>query len=276
MPGSDALAAGITATNDLLLTGINNAVNWKVAQENRNLQRETNAQNEALMREAWARDDTARQRMVKDLEAAGLSKWLATGASPMTSSPISLQAPQNDFKMNLSADGLSHAYQNMLQFAQTRQETENAKETGKVIAHQVDEAEARARIAQHDADVFENRQDVASTDPAYLKYISEALNTIAGRNSTGAQVRSILDGFGQKVDAGVNGVKNYFSQEAKEERKEKREVKKDEKYEARYGYERRKPLSMSDWAKANQIKLGSYQAAKLYDEYKNNFLRDAK
>ena len=266
--GAGSLAGGI----------IGNAVNWKIAQENRGLQRETNAQNEALMREAWARDDTARQRMVKDLESAGLSKWLATGASPMTSSPISLTAPQNNYKADFSgmSDAFLHAYQGVNDIRRTIQETENAKETGKVIAHQVDEAEARARIAQHDADVFENRQDVASTDPAYLKYISEALNTIAGRNSTGAQVRSVLEGLGERADTTMNNVKNYFSKEAKAERKEKREVKKDEKYEARYGYERRKPLSMSDWAKANQIKLGSYQSAKLYDEYKQNFLRDAK
>ena len=253
---------------------INNATNWRIAQENRNLQRETNAQNEALMREAWARDDTARQRMVADLEQAGFSKWLASGASPMTSSPISLTAPQNNYNADFGAgaDALAHAYSNYQNMVRTEVETENAKETGEVIKNQVDESEARARIAKHDADVFDGRADVASTDPANLKYLAELIKGLKGQSQIGQDVKN---GFGQLKEA-AGDLKEYFSPEAKAERKEKRELKKDEKYEKRYTYPRRQPMSMSDWAKANQIKLGSYQAAKLYDEYKHNFLRDAK
>ena len=57
--------------------------------------------NAAMTREAWARDDTAHQREVSDLEAAGLSPLANTTGNQVTSplsapSPIAMQAPQID------------------------------------------------------------------------------------------------------------------------------------------------------------------------------------
>lgn len=260
------LAAGIEATNDMITTGINNAVNWNIAQENLAYQRETNAQNERLMREGWARDDSSRQRMVEDLEKAGLSKWLATGTSPMSSSPIQLQSPHNDFKMNLNADALSHAYENYLRYEQTEKQNNILDKQGEIAQNNVEESEAKARIAQHDAKVFENRADVASTDPAYLKYISETINTLTGKNNVG---KSVQEGLGSLADS-VTKAREERKQ-AKAEKKAKKAKEKKEKRIARQGYDYEKPLSMSQWFKTHQIKPGSQEAVKAYWEYVNNF-----
>ena len=183
-------AAAVSGGLSIFSSILNNAVNWKLQQETRNLQRdltrEANRQNESLMREAWARDDTARQRMVADLEQAGLSKWLAAGASPMSSSPISLSSPDvaNNYQSNVdfgsAADKALAAYRNVQQAYQTEMQTQYIGKELELIKHQIDAAEADARQKKHDADVLDTRDGVMSNDPQYAKYASIILHILKG------------------------------------------------------------------------------------------------
>lgn len=159
----------------------------KIAEDNLQMQKDTNAQNESLMREGWARDDQSRQRMVSDLESAGLSKWLATGASPMSSSPIQLSAPQNQYKADYSmmADAMAHAYNNFMQGVQTIKQNKILDKQAEVISEDLAIKQAEKRIKEHDANVFENRPDTASTDPATLKYVSEVIKALKGEREVG-------------------------------------------------------------------------------------------
>ena len=76
-------------------TGIYNAIqNDKVAKENLALQKEHFQYQKDLQKQIFEREDTAVQRRVKDLEASGFSKWLATGQSAGAGSVVGTSAPQ--------------------------------------------------------------------------------------------------------------------------------------------------------------------------------------
>lgn len=181
-----AVASGVATMASNLGTNIVNLIN---NERNIDLQNRTNAQNERLMREAWARDDTARQRMVADYEAAGLSKWLAAGASPMTSSPVSMQSPQSNFNAKLGGelDAALAAYSNMLAANETKAQTDLIEQQRLAAVADTKTKEAQARVAEHDADVLTARAG-ASNDPAYIKYLDEGINTLSGKSSRSESV----------------------------------------------------------------------------------------
>ena len=186
------------------------------------IQREINAQNERLMYEGWARDDTARTRMVQDLESAGLSKWLATGASPMSSSPVTLssatqqapqaQTPQMNYKADYSmmADSVLHAYQNFLTAEQTRRQNYILDKQGEIASQDLAIKQAERRIKEHDADVFDSRPDTASTDPTTLRLLSELSKTLSGKRNE--EVKEVLDGLGNTADSAVSVIKKHHDE----------------------------------------------------------------
>lgn len=76
-------------------------------ERNLRYQRETNAKNEELMRESWAREDNAVQRRVADLKKAGLSPTLAAGSAAASGSPVQMVAPKSNLRGGYGAQTLA-------------------------------------------------------------------------------------------------------------------------------------------------------------------------
>ena len=88
------LGTGLQVGADVLINKANREHETWLNEQNIAFQRETNAKNEALMRESWLRDDNAVQRRTKDLEAAGMSPLLAAGSAAGNSGTVSMQSPE--------------------------------------------------------------------------------------------------------------------------------------------------------------------------------------
>lgn len=266
-----AFLAGVGSAGSGLFNAGLNFLNY---QEQKNV----NRWNQENQLQAWARDDTARQRMVQDLESAGLSKWLATGASPMTSSPIQLSAPKMD---NINLDAAQHMYDNYITEKQTDAQTKlqasqaAAADASKEVAEAEKKIKAQElRVKTHDADVLTNRDDVASTDPMWMKYISEGLNTLRGSNTTG---RGIVGAY-QELQKAMDERKEQ-KREEKRIAHEKKEEKKDEEFRENHPYERRKPMSQSQWMTQHNIPRTGENAqiyAKEYFRYVDSYYRDSR
>lgn len=112
---STLLAGGLlTAVAAVVGAGINAYSQHKTNQANQEINQANIDYNTAQTQEAWERDDTAHQREVADLEAAGLSPLASTGGLNVTAplgapSPIAMQAPQID--TNALVQGLLGAAQ---------------------------------------------------------------------------------------------------------------------------------------------------------------------
>lgn len=99
---SSLLAGGLLAAiAGIAGAGINAYSQYKTNKANQEINQANIDYNKAQTEEAWNRDDTAHQREVADLEAAGLSPLVSTSGASVTSplgapSPIAMQAPQID------------------------------------------------------------------------------------------------------------------------------------------------------------------------------------
>ena len=190
----------------------------------------TNQQNERLMREQWQREDTAMQRRVKDLEAAGLSKWLAAGTGGASaSSPITLQTP--DF--NFIGDAITAGVTNDATRAQTKKAKEEAEiilQTASSVAEKAQaearEATANALMAEHDADVLKGRPKQMRGDTGTIKNASALANLIGDVVDS-----STAKGFVQSFKDRVNAMRDEAAEKQKAATAE-RERKKREKEEA--------------------------------------------
>lgn len=146
------LGAGVQAGSDVLINKANREHETRLNEQNIAFQRETNAKNEALMRESWLRDDNAVQRRTKDLEAAGMSPLLAAGSAAGNSGTVSMQSPEAKHRSEYKSPQVgAMLQQGLMQAAALRAQSELAEKANELQSEQIDVNRQQAATAQEQA-----------------------------------------------------------------------------------------------------------------------------
>ena len=133
------------------------------------MQKETNAQNIDMLKQSWAREDTAAYRRAQDLKSAGLSPVLAAGSAASTMAPIQIKAPQLE-KVGpslMSALGVLQMNQNIAQ----------SQEQIKLLREQRESNALENMIKLRDYNIYD-KWGVPYTAPSRVKEIASALNAL--------------------------------------------------------------------------------------------------
>lgn len=162
-----------------------------------------NAQNAALTRESWARDDTAVQRRANDMIAAGINPVMAAGSAATTSSPIPMQSE--------GAGGMGAALQSA---GQSIMGAPNAYQMFKRSAAATLAAEAAARqqnaaarITEHDATEVENNRDPRNKG-VIDQLLSGMPKLIKAMREGSSSVSDLVNGDPSKIKAQTEPMEN--------------------------------------------------------------------
>lgn len=212
-----SLSAVLGAIGAGLIGGIanvaGNAINYKSTQKTNETNKEINQSQldfqRAQTQAQWERDDTAHQRQVADLEAAGLSPLAATNgaqSSPALGAPsmLGMQAPQVDFN-NLVQSALQEK-------ALNETERHNREQEGQKNIELTQNAEKIQQEAQKIE--IENKQveNTFKYQSNYLKYLADQLEETNRHNKQEEYLKKLQaksEEYYKSIQAQTHGKSNY-------------------------------------------------------------------
>lgn len=149
LTGEYGLLTNPTGAWDKFKNGNTNEVNKEIAEQNLAFQRENLDYNRALNERIFERADTAHQREVADLRAAGLNPLIATAGAETAGSATPTEALHNDYKHQDM--GTLSAFQSIGDLLNTLQNFQIGFDYGREQKAKADSATAQATVDKQTA-----------------------------------------------------------------------------------------------------------------------------
>lgn len=192
---------------------VGNIFNYKSTQKTNEANKDINQSQldfqRAQTQAQWERDDTAHQRQVADLEAAGLSPLAATNgaqSSPALGAPsmLGMQAPQVDFN-NLVQSALQEKALNETERHNREQEGQKNIE----LTQNAEKIQQEAQKIEIDNKQVENTFKYQSN---YLKYLADQLEETNRHNKNEEYLKKLQlksEEYYKSIQAQTHGKSNY-------------------------------------------------------------------
>lgn len=188
-------------------TGIYNSV------QGNKLNREQFEYSKNLQQQIFNREDTAVQRRVKDLEAAGMSKWLAAGQGAGSGSVVGTNLEHKNMDMSGAIQGITSLADMMYNMQQQKANIDLSNSQAKLLQSQVlTEAQKRINMiaeselteAQKEKLLNENKELIYDLD-FYHNRLNRPRDYNAGPVSVGGSKSIQLGPLGFSVSGNASG-----------------------------------------------------------------------
>jgi len=209
---------------------IQGAMDYSIAKKNLAFQQQNVDYQKAMQQQAWAREDSASQRKMADLKAAGLNPLLAYGQQAQSSAPIRTEAPQMESVQSFNKIGAAlNLMQQKANIERTYAETQAIELQKQERALQIEQITAgkqywaknaenehwekfyRSQLtgvnletAGHKEDIAELEGEIARLNLDYIPYLAQVR-----RDAEGVQLSKAQEELAAKILAVKQAKHNY-------------------------------------------------------------------